>query len=82
MGTQLLNITHIRDSAIGMATGYGLAGQGVGVRVPIGSKIFTSPRRPHQLWGPPNRLSNEYHGIFPQGLSGRGVKQTTHLQLV
>jgi hypothetical protein len=35
-----------RDSAIGIATGYGLDDRGVGVRVPLGSRIFSSPRRP------------------------------------
>jgi hypothetical protein len=43
------NIKHMtgsRDSAVGMATSYGLDGRGVGVRVPIGSRIFSSPRRP------------------------------------
>jgi hypothetical protein len=31
-----------RDSAVGIATGYGLDDQGVGVRVPVGSRIFFS----------------------------------------
>jgi hypothetical protein len=44
-----------RDSAIGIATGYGLDDQVVGVRVPVGSRIFSSPR-------PPNLLSDEYGG--------------------
>jgi hypothetical protein len=26
------------------------------VRVPIGSTIFSSPRRPYRLWGPPSLL--------------------------
>jgi hypothetical protein len=30
------------------ATGYGLDERGVGVRVPVGSTIFFSPRRPDQ----------------------------------
>jgi hypothetical protein len=29
-----------RNSAVGIATGYGLDGRGVGVRVPVGSIIF------------------------------------------
>jgi hypothetical protein len=38
-----------------------LAGRpGVGVRVPVGSMIFRSQRRPHRLWGPPSLLSNTY----------------------
>jgi hypothetical protein len=47
-----------RDSSVGIATGYGLddQGGGAGVRVPAGSKIFTSPYRPDRLWGPPNLL--------------------------
>jgi hypothetical protein len=38
-----------RDSAVGVATGYGLDDRGVGVRVPVGERIFTSPRRPDRL---------------------------------
>jgi hypothetical protein len=55
-----------RDSAVGIATGYGLDDQGVGVRIPVGARIFTSPCLPDRLWGPPN-LSNVYRGLFPQG---------------
>jgi hypothetical protein len=36
----------IRDSLIGIATGYGLDDRGVGVRVPVGSRIFSSPCSP------------------------------------
>jgi hypothetical protein len=53
-----------RDSAIGIATGYGMDDRGVGVRVPVGSRIFSSPRRPDRLWGPPNLLSNGYRHSF------------------
>jgi hypothetical protein len=35
-----------RDSAVGIATDYGLDGRGVGVRVPIWARCFSSPRRP------------------------------------
>jgi hypothetical protein len=34
-----------RDSVVGTATGYGLDDLGVGVQVPVGSRIFSSPRR-------------------------------------
>jgi hypothetical protein len=56
----LLRIAHCRDSVD--ATGCGLDDQGVGVWVPIGSRIFSSPRRPGRLWGPLNLLSNGYGG--------------------
>jgi hypothetical protein len=39
-------------------TGYGLHDLGIGVRVQVGSRIFSSPRRPDRLWGPPSLLSN------------------------
>jgi hypothetical protein len=56
-----------RDSVVGIATGYGLDERGVGVRVPVGSRIFSSPIRPDRLWGPPNLLFNGYRGLFPRG---------------
>jgi hypothetical protein len=37
-----------------LATSYGLEDSGVGVQIPLGSRIFFSPRRPGRLWGPPN----------------------------
>jgi hypothetical protein len=74
--------TKSRDSAVGIATGYGLDDRDIGVRVQVGSRIFPSPRRSDRLWGPHNFLSNGYWGLFPRGQSGRDVKLTTHLQLV
>jgi hypothetical protein len=56
-----------RDSVVGIATGYGLDDRGVGVRVPVGSRIISSPRRPDRLWGPPNLLPNGYRGLLPRG---------------
>jgi hypothetical protein len=70
------------DSSVGIATGYGLDDRWFGVRVPVGSRIFFSPRRPDRLWGPLSLLSIGYRSLFRQGKSGRGVKLTTHLQLV
>jgi hypothetical protein len=34
-----------RGSVVGIATGYGLDDRGVKVQVPVGSTIFSSPRR-------------------------------------
>jgi hypothetical protein len=60
------------DSAVGIATDYGLDDRRVGVRIPVGSRIFTFPQCPDRLWGPPSLLS-----------IGTGcVKLTTHLKLV
>jgi hypothetical protein len=81
-GSYAIIFNKSRDSAFGIATSYGLHDRGVGVRVPIGSRSFSSPRRPDRLCGSPNLLSNGYWGHFPRGLSGRGVKLTSHLQLV
>jgi hypothetical protein len=47
-----------RDSAIGIGTGYGLDDREVEVQVPVGSRIFSSPRCPDRLWGPPSLLFN------------------------
>jgi hypothetical protein len=49
-----------RDSAVGIATAYELDDRGVGVRVPVELRIFSSPRRPDRLWGPSSLLSNGY----------------------
>jgi hypothetical protein len=72
--TQLLVIIHnyhlitgSRDSAVSIATGHGLDDGEVTVRVPIESRIFSSPRHPDQFWGPPSLLSNGYWGLFLRG---------------
>jgi hypothetical protein len=61
-----------RDSAVGIATGYGLDYLGVGVRTPVRSRIFSSPRHPDQLWCPPNFPSNWYRSSFPGGVRRLG----------
>jgi hypothetical protein len=53
-----------------------------GVRIPQGRDFFFLPPRPYLLWGSPSLLSKGYRGLFPLGLSGRGVKPTTHFHLV
>jgi hypothetical protein len=62
------------DSAVGIATSYGLDERGVGVRVPVVSRIVSSPRRPGRLCGPPTLLSNGYLGLFPRGVKRQGRK--------
>jgi hypothetical protein len=52
--------------AVGIATGYGLGDRGVGVRVLIEARIFTS-RRPEMLWGPSNPYSMGTGGSFSGG---------------
>jgi hypothetical protein len=54
---------------LSIATDYGLDDREVGVRVPVGSRIFSSPNRPDRLWGPPNLLTNGYRG---RGFFSRG----------
>jgi hypothetical protein len=56
-----------RDSSVGIAIDYGLDDRGVGVPVPVGSRIFSFPRRPNRLWGPSSFLSTGYRGLFPGG---------------
>jgi hypothetical protein len=46
----------VPSRAVGIATGYGLDDRRVEVRVPVGSRIFSSPRRPDRLWDPPSLL--------------------------
>jgi hypothetical protein len=54
-----------RDSVVGRATGYGLDDRGVGVRVPIRARIFSSPRR-QDRWTPTSFLMGT-RGSFSGG---------------
>jgi hypothetical protein len=65
------NIRRGRDRAVGIATGYGLNN---GVRLPVGSRIFSFPRRKDRLWGPSSLLSNGYQGPFPPGVQWQGLE--------
>jgi glutamine synthetase len=38
-----------RDSVVGIATSYGLDDRGVGVRVPVGSRMFSSLNHPDRF---------------------------------
>jgi hypothetical protein len=49
---------------VGIAAGHELDDRGVGVRVPIRSRIFSSPSRPDRIWGPYNLLFHGYRGSF------------------
>jgi hypothetical protein len=64
------------DSAVGIATRYGLEGPGIESRW---GEIFRN--YPDRLRGPPILLYNGYR-VFPGGIGGRGVMLTTHSLLV
>jgi hypothetical protein len=67
LGAKPLKAHNQRFFSVGIATGYRLDDRGVGVQVPIRSRIFSSPCRPDRLWGPPNLLSmiigGSFHGV-------------------
>jgi hypothetical protein len=51
-----------RASAAGIATDYGLDERGIGVRVPVETRIFTSLCSPDRLWAPTR--------LYPMGTGG------------
>jgi hypothetical protein len=59
-----------RDSAIGIAPGYGLDDQGVGVRVPVESRLFSMSSR--QALGPTQPPIQWVAGAFP-GVKAAGA---------
>jgi hypothetical protein len=63
----LLTPYRSRDSAFGIATSYGLDDRGVGVRFPLGSRIFSSPRLSDGLWAHPASYQMGGGGSFPGG---------------
>jgi hypothetical protein len=68
------------SSAVIIMTGHTLDGWGVRVWVPVGKEF--SLLYPYRLWSPPNILYSVYWQIFLQEKSNRGMKLTTHLQLL
>jgi hypothetical protein len=69
---QLRSVSGQLIQLIDIATGYGLDDRRVGVRVPVESRIFSSPNRLGRLWGLPSILRNEYKGLFPRGVKWPG----------
>jgi hypothetical protein len=63
-----------RDGIIVIATGYGLEDRRIGVRVPVESRIFSSPRRSDRFCGPPNLLSNGLSGTLSPGVKRPGCE--------
>jgi hypothetical protein len=67
-------------SVVGITTACGLDGEGVGVRVPVGSIIFSLQVVRTGSGVHPTSYPMGAEGSFPGGQSGRGVKLTTHGQ--
>jgi hypothetical protein len=66
--TYLLYLTGRKgDSVLGIATGYGLYDRGVGVRVPVESRISSSPCRPDRLGDHPASYPIGTGGSFTGG---------------
>jgi hypothetical protein len=65
------NTAKRRDSAVGIVIGYGVDGRGEGVRVPVGSRIFSSPRRPDRLWDRRASYPMGTGGSFPESKAAR-----------
>jgi hypothetical protein len=55
------------DSAVRIAPGYRLDDRGVRIRVPVRSRIFSSPRRPDLFRGAPNTYPVGTEGSFHEG---------------
>jgi hypothetical protein len=58
-----LTVYMSQDSAVGIATGYGLDCRGVGDRVLVEARFLSSPRS-DRFWREPSFLSNMYPGQF------------------
>jgi hypothetical protein len=70
------------DGILDIANGEGLDAWGVGVQVPVESRIFASMSS-RLFWGPTQPPIRWVTGrTYPRGSSGRGVNLITRLQLV
>jgi hypothetical protein len=58
-----------RDSSVGITADYGLDGRG--------KKLFSSPQRPDQFWGPPSLLYSGHRGNISLGIMRSG-RQADH----
>ena len=61
---QTISVSVGRDSAVGIATRYGLDGPGIEPRWGGGGEIFRT--RPDRPWGPPGLLHNGCRVSFPE----------------
>jgi hypothetical protein len=59
-----------RDSVVGIATDYGLDGRGVGVRFPVGPRIFSTPYR--RAVSPTQHLTKWVPGALSPGVKRQG----------
>jgi hypothetical protein len=71
-----------RDSAVIIATGYGLDGRGFGVRVTAGSRIFTSQYRLDRVCGSTQPPIHWVTGTLSPGVKRPVCEMATDLQLV
>jgi hypothetical protein len=71
-----------RVSAVGIANSYWLDDRGVGVRVPVGSTNFHFSMSFRPAMGSTQTPIQWVPGALTPDKSDRGVKLTTHLQLV
>jgi hypothetical protein len=62
-----LIIYESRNTSVGIVSGYELGEREVGVRVPVGARIFSSPCRPDRLWGPLTSYPIGTGASFPGG---------------
>jgi hypothetical protein len=64
------------DNVFAIATGYGLEDPGVGIRAPVGSRIFSSSH--HPALGPTQAPIYWVPGVFSPGLERQG-READHL---